>query len=100
MTHVRVWKFRPPDGREDEFAAAYGAESVWAALFRRADGYYGTRLLRPEGEGGWWMTLDHWRSEADFDAFQRQFGDEYRKLDRELEGLSGDEEFVGTFEED
>jgi heme-degrading monooxygenase HmoA len=99
VTHVRVWKFRPPGGRESEFARAYGAEGAWAELFGRADGYRGTQLLRPHEAAGWWLTLDRWRSFADFERFQDDFGAEYRALDGELEGVAGDEEFVGAFEE-
>ena len=100
MTHVRVWKFRPPEGRETEFAAAYGSTGVWAELFGKAGGYRGTILLGPAETGGWWLTMDRWASESDFEAFQQQFGDEYRALDAKLEGVSGDEQFVGAFEED
>lgn len=100
MTHVRVWKFRPPKGREDAFAEAYAGEGVWARLFGKAAGFVGTSLMRPTEKGGWWLTLDRWASEGDFQAFQRDFGEEYRALDAELEGVAGDEQFVGTFEED
>jgi heme-degrading monooxygenase HmoA len=100
MTHLRVWKFRPPEEREQDFATAYGPDGAWAALFGKARGYYGTSLLRPVEPGGWWMTIDRWRSLADFEAFQRDLGDEYRALDIELERLSGEEIFVGAFEED
>jgi len=31
-------------------------------------------------------------------TFQDDFGEDYRTLDAELEGLAGDEEFVGAFE--
>jgi hypothetical protein len=99
LTHVRVWKFRPAEGREQEFASAYRGDGTWAELFRRAPGYRGTTLLRPIEPGGWWMTLDRWASASDFDAFQRDFGIEYRGLDAELEGVAGEEEFVGAFEE-
>lgn len=100
MTHVRVWKFKPAAGREDEFAEAYAGQGVWACLFEQASGFVGTSLMRPAERGGWWLTLDRWTSESDFRAFQRDFGDEYRALDTELEGVAGEEEFVGTFEED
>ena len=100
MTHIRMWKFKPAEGREDEFAEAYAGDGVWAPLFERASGFVGTSLMRPTEQGGWWLTLDRWASEDDFHAFQRDFGDEYRALDAELEGVAGDEEFVGTFEED
>ena len=99
MTHVRVWKFRPPEGREQEFADAYSGTGRWAALFGKAPGFRGTSLLRPTEPGGWWLTLDRWASAGDFEAFGHDFGDEYRALDTELEGVAGEEEFVGAFEE-
>ena len=100
MTHVRVWKFKPAEGREVEFAKAYAEDGDWAPLFKKGSGFVGMSLLKPTAPGGWWLTLDRWASEADFHAFQRDFGEEYRALDAELEGVAGDEEFVGTFEED
>src|SRR5215467_7484975 len=100
MSHFRIWRFRPPSSREHEFAAAYDSHGTWAALFANAAGYHGTSLLRPVEPGGWWMTIDRWDSLADFEAFQRDFGEQYRALDAELEGVAGDEEFVGAFEED
>jgi heme-degrading monooxygenase HmoA len=100
MTHLRVWKFRPPEGREEEFALAYGAEGIWAALFGKGRGYLGTDLYRPDQPGGSWLTIDRWDSLADFEVFGQTHGEEYRALDTELEGVAGDEEFVGAFEED
>lgn len=99
MAHVRVWKFRPPPGREREFAAAYADSGRWAELFRRASGYRGTTLLAPDRPGGWWLTVDRWDSAANFEAFQSDFGEDYRALDAELEGVAGEEEFVGAFNE-
>ena len=98
MTHVRVWKFRPPEHREREFETAYSANGRWAELFGKAAGYRGTSLLRPLEPGGWWLTLDRWDSAGDFEAFGHDFGEEYRALDAELEGIAGEEEFVGAFE--
>lgn len=99
MTHVLAWKFRPPPGGEDAFADAYGPGGRWAALFGRSEGFLGTSLLRPAGGGGWWLTLDRWSDRNAFERFGARFGDEYRALDRELEGIAGDELFVGAFEE-
>ena len=99
MAHLRIWKFRPPVGREQEFAAAYGSDGAWARLFGRARGFEGIALLKPADPGGWWLTIDRWASRADFDAFQQSLGDDYRTLDAELEGVAGDEEFVGAFED-
>jgi heme-degrading monooxygenase HmoA len=99
MTHLRVWKFLPPEGREQEFARAYSGDGRWAELFSRGRGYLGTTLLRPTQLNGWWLTLDRWESAEDFEAFGDDFGEEYRALDAELEGLAGKEKFVGAFEE-
>ena len=99
MTHVRVWKFRPLPDREQEFAAAYSGAGPWGELFGKARGYRGTTLMAPVESGGWWLTLDRWESAGDFEAFQHDFGDEYRALDAELEGVAGEEEFVGAFED-
>ena len=99
MTHVRVWKFRPPAGREAEFERAYSGDGDWSRLFRKAAGFGGTSLMRPADSDGWWLTIDRWTSEADFLTFQRNFGEAYRSLDTELEGVAGEEVFVGAFEE-
>jgi hypothetical protein len=62
-------------------------------------GFGGTRLLRPAEPGGWWLTIDRWNSSANFEAFIHVFGEKYRALDARLEGIAGEEEFVGAFED-
>ena len=99
MSHVRVWKFRPPADREDAFVEAYASDGAWAQLFAQAAGFLGTTLLRPVESNGWWLTIDRWQSFGDFERFDREFGDAYRALDEELEGIAGEEDFVGTFED-
>ena len=99
MTHVRIWKFSPREGREQEFAAAYGPDGAWSKLFSLAAGYCGTTLLGPAETGGSWLTVDRWKSLAHFEEFLRDFRELYFKMDAEFEGIAGDEEFVGAFEE-
>jgi len=99
LMHARIWKFRPPHGQEDAFASAYSETGRWAELFRKAEGYLGSSLLRPIEEHGWWLTIDRWHSLAHFEAFGRDWRREYQELDAELEGIAGEEEFVGAFEE-
>ena len=100
MTHLRVWKFRPPKSCEQQFHEAYAGGGRWSELFKRAKGYRGTALFKPFGPDGWWLTIDRWESAADFEAFGHDFGEEYRALDVELEAIAGEEEFVGAYEED
>src|SRR3954452_4636447 len=98
MTHYRIWKFRPPEGREAEFEKAYSSSGEWAKLFRNAPGFQATSLLRPTESGGWWLTIDRWESAANFEAFTQVFGEQYRALDIKLASVAGEEEFVGAFE--
>ena len=44
------------------------------------------------------MTADHWETVTAFEAFQARFGEEYRRLDAELEGVAGIETFLGAFD--
>jgi heme-degrading monooxygenase HmoA len=99
MAHVRIWKFRPPPDREREFAEAYSETGEWGRLFRNAAGFHGTTLLEPTEVGGWWLTIDRWDSASSFDAFTEAFGEQYRALDKQPEGVAGEEQFVGAFED-
>ncbi|MEO5971998.1 MAG: antibiotic biosynthesis monooxygenase [Sphingomicrobium sp.] len=99
MAHHRVWQFRPPAGSEEAFAAAYAGDGPWAKLFARDPGFVATRLLRPAAPGGWWLTIDSWASVDSFARFQADHGEAYRALDRELDGVAGDEGFIGVFED-
>jgi hypothetical protein len=100
LTHLRIWKFRPAHGREEEFALAYGPGGAWPVLFKKGRGYLGTTLYRPAEAGGFWLTIDRWISLDEFEAFGHDLGEEYHALDTQLEGVAGEEEFVGAFEED
>ena len=78
--------------------AAYDEAGDWAHLFRNAPGYGGTTLLRPTRPGGWWLTDRPLGFAANFESFTQVFGDRYRALDAKLEGVAGEEVFIGTFE--
>lgn len=85
-----------PGECEAAFIAAYKADGDWARLFASAPGFIRTELWRA-GDGSY-LTADHWKSREDFERFQANLGDEYRRLDGQLEGLSGLETFVGAFD--
>jgi len=96
MTHLRLWRFEVAVDGEARFLTAYGPKGDWARLFGRAPGFIRTELWR-EREGRY-LTADHWESQDAFNRFQAAMGDEYRTLDKKLEGVAGIETFVGSFE--
>ncbi len=97
MTHVRIWQFRPHPARVAEFTTAYGPDGDWARLFSRGAGYLGTELLAPASPGGAYLTVDRWRSEADWEAFRSTHAADYRALDERLAGLCAFEAELGSF---
>lgn len=98
MSHVRIWRFRPPHGGEAAFAEAYGPQGEWARLFTGHEGFVATELWR--AADGSFLTVDRWASEGDFVRFKQQSGNAYRALDELLEGIAGDEQFLGAYETD
>lgn len=95
MTFVRIWAYQPAGGAEARFAAAYGAEGDWVELFRGAAGYLGTELLR--AADGRWLTIDRWRSRADWDAFLAHHRAEYDATDRACAALTAEEWDLGDW---
>ena len=96
MTHVRLWRFEVGPAEEQRFISAYRADGDWARLFATAPGFIRTELWR-DGDGVY-LTVDHWDSVQAFERFQAGQGEEYRRLDAELEGIAGIESFVGAFD--
>jgi heme-degrading monooxygenase HmoA len=96
MTHLRLWRFAVSEQHEELFISAYRSGGDWARLFATEPGFIRTELWR-DGDGIY-LTADYWRSVRDFEQFQAGQGDEYRKLDAELEGIAGIETFLGAFD--
>jgi heme-degrading monooxygenase HmoA len=96
MIHV-VWEFRVRDGMYAEFESRYSSSGAWALLFRRAEGFEGTTLMRDASEPGRYLVIDAWRDAASLAAFKQAYGPEYARLDAECEALTEDEIYIGTF---
>ena len=99
MTYVRVWRFRPLPNRVAAFEEVYGPEGDWARLFRTADGFLGTTLLKDQVEPAEYLTLDRWVSSPAYEAFRRARDQEFVALDRQCEKLTALEEEIGEYEE-
>jgi heme-degrading monooxygenase HmoA len=97
--YVILWEFVVPPEKVDAFVAAYKSDGAWAKLFAQAEGYLGTELLSSmeAQQEAIFLTIDRWKSAADFTRFHEQFGAEYRALDTQLEGLTVRERKLGMF---
>jgi heme-degrading monooxygenase HmoA len=95
--HVIIWKFVVREEHIWEFIAACGSDGDWANLFRRAEGYVGTELLRSTDEPNIFLTVDRWNSAACFETFQKRYGAEYKELDAKFEAYTLLEKRVGVF---
>ena len=93
-----VWQFEVAPGVEAEFEKHYGPEGTWVQLFRRDPAFRGTLLLRDHEHPNRYLTIDRWDDLSSYDAFRKQFEEEYRKLDLQMEKLTLREEKLGTFE--
>jgi quinol monooxygenase YgiN len=98
LMFVRIWQFRVPSEKTDEFRAIYGPDGEWATLFRREAGFLGTELLHSATHPNIFLTIDRWDSAGAWAAFLRAWGDEYAALDRQCEKLTVSEGEIGTFQ--
>lgn len=90
--HLVVWRFTT--NVPAEFERHYGPRGTWARLFRHADGYVRTDLLRDD-EDGHYVTLDWWSSRSDYDAFRGAHADDYARIDALCESVTTSEEKIG-----
>ncbi len=94
---VILWEFRVRPEMLSEFLSAYAPGGDWDLLFRRAEGYLSTELLRDELDGTRFLTIDRWDSREARDRFRLQFGEPYEALDRNCEDYTVEETPVGDF---
>ncbi len=99
MPYLRLWRYRIAPGREIDFEKAYGPDGDWAQLFRLGAGYLGTELLRSTPPATGYMTIDRWRSEADWRRFLEKHGDAYQELDRRLAPLTTEDVEIGNYKQ-
>ena len=92
-----IWEYRVTPAMQHRFEAAYGPAGSWVALFRRASGYVETRLYRDRDDPGRYVTVDAWESPEAYDAFRRDFGAEYERIDTECAALTLGELLLGHF---
>ena len=98
MTYLVAWKFEVHPDHVAAFEAAYGRNGDWARLFARHDGFISVELVRGSSHSRQYLTIDRWRSRADYEAMHAGASSEYRELDRRCEAFTRSEEKVGEFD--
>jgi heme-degrading monooxygenase HmoA len=99
VSYVYVWRFVVRPGSEAAFEAAYGPDGDWIRLFREADGYLGSQLLRDQADPRRYVTVDRWSSREAWEAFRAGRVTEWEEIDRRGEALTEHEEEMGRFED-
>jgi heme-degrading monooxygenase HmoA len=97
MLHI-LWEFKVKPGCEGEFEVRYGAVGDWAQLFASAEGFVRTALLRDPERPGRYITIDVWRTRAEFEIFLDANAARYAEIDAACDALTTEERFIGTFD--
>jgi heme-degrading monooxygenase HmoA len=94
---IRVWEFQTQAGLENEFERIYGPDGHWEHLFRKSKAFLRTELYRDIETNGRYVTVDYFVSQAAFQAFLKEFGEEYEALDQRCEAVCASEKRIGSF---
>ena len=81
-----------------DFETIYASNGAWAELFRKDEGYLGTKLLRDLNHAQRYITIDRWVSAKDYEAFCARHKEEYETLDSQCLALTKHEILLGKWE--
>ena len=98
LMYTVIWEYDVPRENSAAFETMYGASGRWVALFRRAEGFIETALLRDVSVPGRYVTLDRWSSAAAYARFSDDNREEYDQLDADAASLTAAERRLGCFE--
>jgi quinol monooxygenase YgiN len=93
-----MWEYDVARDHLSEFERVYGPEGEWARLFARAAGFVRTDLYRDRSAPSRFVTIDHWASEAAWQAFRTRSAESYERLDAKCASLTTREARLGVFE--
>lgn len=95
--YAYVWEYRVDPAWRDRFAAAYGADGVWADFFGQSEGYLRTDLHCDAVDADRFLTIDYFKDpswRADLVAAQAE---RFDRIDREWEQATLSETKIGEF---
>lgn len=97
MSYSILWQFTVPPENRDAFEAGYGSDGRWVDLFKQAEGFIETRLLKDADQPGVYLTIDRWESLSVFEAFKETYAAPYAAFDASFEGLASAEIRIGAY---
>src|SRR5258708_27836390 len=92
-----AWVIEAQPDRLLEFQKAYGVNGDWVQLFRRAEGYIETALMRDTENANRFLIIFLWRDLSNFDSFNRRYQAAYNELDHPCDEITVLYTQVGTF---
>lgn len=95
--YMSIWEYQIAPDAVERFEQQYGPDGGWVTLFRRAQGYRSTTLLRDRADPLRYVTIDLWESGDAHEAFQQQFAVAFAELDDACKALTQREIPVGQF---
>lgn len=96
-SYIYLWEFLVNPEDEARFLEHYGPEGTWVRLFKQAEGFIETRLLKDKDRPGRYLTMDRWTDMSTYEAFRERFAEAYAALDRQCEGVTQSETSLGAF---
>lgn len=94
---IYIWEYLVKDTSSEAFKKAYEPAGTWGQLFSRAEGYISTELFIDDAKSNRYITIDYWESKLSRDNFLKQFGAEFKALDKACESYTLVERFIGDF---
>ena len=95
---VIVWEYMARPDRLEEFETLYRPDGPWVELFRKSPGFVSTTLMRDVRDTHRFVIADRWNSEESYEAFKREFAEEYATLSERGERTHRAEHLIGRFD--
>lgn len=96
--YIIIWQYQVKADRLAEFEDIYTSSGLWSELFKKAEGYQDTELLRDPEQPHHYITIDRWISSQHYESFLSRWKTEYAAIDAQCESLTEMESLVGKWE--
>ena len=95
---IILWEYKVRKDRIKDFELLYNSTGSWTEVFRKYEGYLNSELYKKSGEENTYLTIDRWKTEADFRKFAESKDPDYMLLDKKGDELTEKETRIGMFE--